>query len=183
MKLLKNTGFVVFLAVAALGIVSKNILWPIYEMFMPLIPVELKEKKNVPKLVETETAVYTSKADLKNIGWVLEIERDPFVTRKPREEIEPVEEKEEEEELDVLEEYIEEMVEDAKKPVVVEKTRVPFEKRNRLVAVMLESDDHYAVINDAIVNEGDNYEGYKVLKINPNSVELQGPDGMIKLKF
>lgn len=51
----------------------------------------------------------------------------------------------------------------------------------KLQAILTGKDRKLAVINDAIVYEGDRIYGNEIVKINRNSVDVQSPDGLIKL--
>lgn len=168
MKLLKNTAFVGVLALVAIGFVTKNIILPLFKPNRPPSHVvhkeEITQKKEID-IQQIESIVEQSLpvADFEKLGWVFDYARDPFKIKTFQLEAEagPVVEEE--------------------KPVVV---NIEDKTRNyALIAVVEEPGKRLAVINDAIVGEGDYYEDYEVIKINSDSVVLKGPGGQKKLEF
>ena len=163
MKLLKNKLFVIILAIAAVGMVARNIILPISPSERLSSRVESNEetekrKDGVFKQVDSLENESAQVAEFNNIDWVQGYLRDPFK---------------------VLAVVDTEVVSDA--PVVIEEEELPIQ--DVLVAVVHDSGKALAVINDIIVGEGDFYEGYKVVKIDLDSVELASPDGNKTLEF
>ncbi len=163
MKLLKNKLFVIILAIAAVGIVARNIILPLFPSAHSSSHVEINEEtemridgafKQVDPMVNESAQV----AEFNNIDWAKDYLRDPF------------------KELAVVGT---EIAKDT--TAVIEEEEVPIQ--DVLFAVVHDSGKALAVINDVIVCEGDRYDGYKVIKIGLDSVELASPDGNIKLEF
>jgi hypothetical protein len=180
--------FVGFLAIAAMGIVSKNILWPIYQMMVPRSAAAPKQVKKIVPIVVEEAKVEADiqAADLKNIGWTFGLKRDPFRNPKaPAKEVEPMAKAE------VLKEEFSGVLESVdaaakEEPESTEEEKAPpvsFENSNNLVAVMLDAGERLAVINDVIVSEGDYFKDYQVMEISQDAVLFKGPDGTKKLEF
>ncbi len=163
MKLLKNKLFVIILCIAAVGIVARNLILPILhsERFSSRVESNEETEKiadGVLKQVASMENESATVADLNNIDWVQDYLRDPFK---------------------VLTVVDTEVVSDA--PIVIDEEELPIP--DVLVAVVHDSGKALAVINDIIVGEGDFYEGYKVVKIDLDSVELASPDGNKTLEF
>ncbi len=163
MKILKNKNFVIILAIAAVGIVAKNIVLPLFYSAHSSSHVESNEEtemkideafKHVDPVVKESAPV----ADFSNIDWAQGYLRDPFRA------------------LTVADT---EILKDT--PSVTEEEELT--RQDVLFAVVHDSGKALAVINDVIVGEGDRYDGYKVIKIGLDSVELVSPDGNIKLEF
>ncbi len=155
MKYLRSKSIVVILALAAVGLVSKNMILPFFYTIRPLSQVEGNEEidqqgKEFFQQIEYTTGKSTPKADFEKLGWVFDYVRDPFKNQT--------------------------MVE-----VVMEEGEPP--RYDVLVAVVQEPGKSLAVINDVIVGEGDYYENFRVIKIGSDSVELEGPDGNKTLEF
>ncbi len=163
MKLLKNKLFVVILAIAAVGIVANNIILPLFPSSRPPSRIESSEEISngeAEALQQTESMERETDqvADFNNIDWVHGYLRDPFMEKTI---------------VDV------EIVDDA--PVTLDEEKLPVQ--DVLVAVVHDSGNALAVINDVIVGEGDYYDDYKVVKIGLDSVKLEGPDGNKTLEF
>lgn len=165
MGFLKSKIVVSLLASIALGVVSQNIILPIYRSFKPAAPSWLAT--TAPALSETVNAVIGNKAQLNGLTWVLDLKKDPFKT-------------------------IQSLPEKILKPVVKKARRVtkrqkvrkkPSMKSYRLVGIVIEPDVRFAVINDSIVEEGDRYKTFEVVKIDKDSVLLKGEDGYRTLRF
>ncbi len=163
MKLLKSKSFVVFLAIVAVGIVTKNIILPLFPSSHPPSQIESSEeveqqKEEVFQQIEFMEEKSVPIADFNNIDWAHGYLRDPFM-EKTMVAVEAVNDT-----LVVLDE---------------EKLQI----QDVLVAVVHDSGKALAVINDVIVGEGDYYDDYKVVKIGLDSVKLEGPDGNKTLEF
>ncbi len=167
MKFLRSKSIVIILALAAVGLVSKNIILPLFHTIRPLSQVEGNEEIDQQEgelfqQIESMESESASVADFNNIDWALDYVRDPFKAR-------------------TMVDAETESVEKAETPVVPEEVAPP--RYDVLVAVVQEPGKSLAVINDVIVGEGDYYEDFRVIKIGPDSVELEGPDGNKTLKF
>ncbi len=164
MKFLRSKSIVIILALAAVGLVSKNILLPFFHTVRPLSQVEGNEEIDQQEgelfqQIEYTTGKFSQMTDFGELSWAVNNIRDPFKSQTMV--------------------YVEtESVEKAETPVVPEEPRYDV-----LVAVLKESGKSLAVINDVIVGEGDYYEDFRVIKIGTDSVELEGPDGNKTLKF
>ncbi len=155
MKFLRSKSIVVILALAAVGLVSKNIILPFFHSARPPSRIESngeikQQKEEVFQQIESMESKSASVADFNNIDWAHDYLRDPF--------------------------KIQTMVK-----VVIEEGEPP--RYDVLVAVVQEPGKSLAVINDVIVGEGDYYEDFRVIKIGSDSVELEGPDGNKTLEF
>ncbi len=153
----------VILVIAAVGIVAKNIILPLFPSSSPPSLVEGSEeteqqKEDVFQQIEFMERMSAPVADFNNIDWVHVYLRDPFM---------PITK------VDAW------TVSDT--PVVLEEEKLPIQ--DVLVAVVHDSGKAFAVINDVIVSEGDRYDVYKVVKIGLDSVKLEGPDGDKMLEF
>lgn len=170
MKLLKNTAFVGVLALVAIGFVTKNIILPLFKSSRPPSRVvykeEITQKKGIDiQQIESIVGGTLPVADFEQLGWVLDYARDPFKIKT----------------LLLEAEQGPEPVVEEEKPVIVD---IEDKTRNyALIAVVGEPGKRLAVINDAIVSEGDYYQDYEVIKINSDSVVLKGPGGQKKLEF
>ncbi len=159
MKLLKNKSFVVILAIAAVGIVANNIILPLF----PPSRIESSEEISNGEAealhqIESMERETDQVADFKNIDWAHGYLRDPFMP------------------LTMVD-----VETDSDAPVVLDEEKLPVQ--DVLVAVVHDSGNALAVINDVIVGEGDYYDDYKVVKIGLDSVKLEGPDGNKTLEF
>jgi hypothetical protein len=155
LKFLRSKSIVVILALAAVGLVSKNIILPFFHSARPPSRIESngeikQQKEEVFQQIESMESESASVADFNNIDWAHDYLRDPF--------------------------KIQTMVK-----VVIEEGEPP--RYDVLVAVVQEPGKSLAVINDVIVGEGDYYEDFRVIKIGSDSVELEGPDGNKTLEF
>ncbi len=155
MKFLRNKLIVVILALGALGLVSKNIILPLFHTIRPLSHVESNKEIDQREgeffqQIEYTTGKPIQMTDFEKLGWDFDYVRDPF--------------------------KIQTMAE-----VVMEEGESP--RHDVLVAVVQEPGKSMAVINDVIVGEGDYYEDFKVIKIGSDSVELKGPYGNKMLEF
>ncbi len=167
MKFLRNKLIVVILALGALGLVSKNIILPLFHTIQPLSQVESNEEidqqeEEFFQLIEYTTGKSIPITDYEKLSWAIDYVRDPFKIQTM---------------LDVETES----AENAETPVVLKKKEPP--RYDILVAVVQEPDKSLAVINDVIVGEGDYYEDFRVFKICSDSVELKGSFGNKTLEF
>ncbi len=167
MKLLRNKSIVVILAVMAVGIVTRNIILPLFHSALPLAHIENNGKipgqKEEPfqQIVSIESGSDTI-ANFDALDWADDYLRDPFIALT--------------------------MADSG--PVSVEKTdtsvalgRGKLPQQDILIAVVHESGKALAVINDVIVGVGDYYDEYKIITIGLDSVKLEGPDGYKTLEF
>ncbi len=167
MKLLKNKSFVIILAVAAVGIVAKNILLPIYLSARSPSYIkgngEIKQQKEetIQEIGSVESE-YAPVVDHDNIDWAHDYLRDPFIPMTM-----------------VVARPV--SVEEIDASVVLGEGKLPIQ--DVLVAVVHDSGKALAVINDVIVGEGDYFDDYKVVKIGLDSVKLEGPNGNKTLGF
>ena len=167
MKLLRNKSLVLVLAIVAVGLVTKNTILTLFHSEQPSSLIEsyeeiepqMEEDIQFRKSIGNKSA---SIADFKNIGWAHDYSRDPF---KPQ----------------AIVEASRESTEKTDTPVVLDKEELP--PPDVLIAVVHDSGNALAVINDVIVGEGDYYYGHKVIKIGLDSVKLEGPDGDKTLEF
>ncbi len=163
MKFLKNKSFVVILAIAAVGIVAKNIILPLFHSAHLPSQIESndeikQQKEEVIQQIGFMKRKSASVADFNNIDWAHDYLRDPFmpITMVDAERVSDT-------------------------PVALDEEELPIQ--DVLVAVVHDSGKALAVINDIIVGEGDYYNDYKVIKIGLDSVELEGSDGNKILEF
>ena len=167
MKFLRNKLIVVILALGALGLVSKNMILPLFYTIQPLSHVESDEEIDQQEdefFQQFENTIGKSIpiTDFEKLGWAIDYVRDPF-------------------KIQTMVDAETESVENAETPVVLEKKEPP--RYGVLVAVLQEPGKSLAVINDVIVCEGDYYEDFRVIKIGSDSVELKGPDENKTLEF
>lgn len=167
MKFLRNKSIVIIMALAAVGLVSRNIILPLFHTIQPLSHVESDEEidqmeENPFQRIEYMTGKSIPMADFKKLGWVTDYERDPFMTQTT---------------VDARTES----AGNAETPVVPGEGELP--RPHVLVAVVQEPGKSLAVINDVIVGEGDYYEDFMVIKIDSDSVVLEGPNGNKTLRF
>ncbi len=164
MKFLRNKLIVVIMALGAVGLVSKNIILPLFHTTQPLSYAEGDEEIDMqegelfqPFGDTTEKSIPMT--DFTKLDWSLDYIRDPFK----------------------IQTMLDADTESAETPVVLEEVALP--RQDVLVAVVQEPGKNLAVINDVIVGEGDYYEDFRVIKIGSDSVELEGPDGNKTLEF
>lgn len=167
MKFLKSKSIVIILVLAAVGLVAKNMILPLFHTKQPLSHVESDEEIDQQEgeffqQIEYTTGKSIPMTDFEKLGWALDYVRDPFKIQTM---------------LDAGTVSVEEI--DAS--VVLDEGKLPLQ--DVLVAVVHESGKALAVINDVIVGEGDYYDDYKVIKIGLDSVKLEGPDGNKTLEF
>jgi hypothetical protein len=167
LKLLRNKSIVIIMALAAVGLVSRNMILPLFHTIQPLSHVESDEEiaqreGNPFQPIEYMTGKSITMADFKNLGWATDYERDPFMAQTT---------------VDASKES----VENADTQVVPGEGEHP--RPYVLVAVVQEPGKSLAVINDIIVGEGDYYEDFMVIKIDSDSVVLEGPNGNKTLRF
>ncbi len=169
MKYLRSKAIVAILVLAAVGLVLKNIILPIFYSGRPPSSVERKAegiqkqggisqiKKEIIQQVETMTGESLPVADIENLGWVIKYARDPFNSQMHQEEVKLRSNRKQKQQRPLTEGIY-----------------------RKLVGVVEEPGKNLAVINDVIVGVGDYYEDYEVIMINSDSVELKGPDGSIE---
>lgn len=167
MKLLRNKSFVIMLAIVAVGVVTKNIILPLFHSVRPSSRIEnngvTKELKGeVFQQIEPIENEYAEVADFNNMEWAHDYLRDPFRALTTGEA---------------------ETVSVANTDASVDSGEGSLPIQDFLVAIVHESGRALAVINDVIVSEGDYYDDYKVIKIGFDSVKLEGPDGYKMLEF
>ncbi len=167
MKFLRNKSIVVILALGALGLVSKNIILPLFHTIQPLSHVESneeidKQEGELFQQIEYTTGKSIPMTDFEKLGWAFDYVRDPF-------------------KIQTMMDAGTVSVEEIDASVVSGEEKSP--PQDVLVAVVHESGKALAVINDVIVGEGDYYKDYKVIKIGLDSVKLEGPDGNKTLEF
>ena len=175
MKLLRSKAFVVVLVLAAVGLILKNIMPPLFFPKRPISRVEHKEdniqkkggffqkKKEIFRQVEALTGESLPVTNIEKLGWAIEYAKDPFKIQTLQVEAETA------------------SIEKIKASgAPVEEARP---RSYTLVGVVEESGKILAVINEMIVGVGDYYEDYEVIKIDSDSIELKGPNGYIKLEF
>lgn len=164
MKFLRNKLIVVILALGAVGLVSKNIILPLFYTIRPLSHVENgeeidKQEGDLFQQIELATGKSTPMTDFEKLGWALDYVRDPFK----------------------IQTMLDSETESSDTPVVLEEA-IP-QRHDVLVAVVQEPGKNLAVINDVIVTEGGYYKDFRVIKVGPDSIELEGPDGNKSLGF
>ena len=167
MKFLRSKSIVIILALAAVGLVSKNVILPFFHSAHPPSRIESsgeikQQKEEVFQQIEYATGQSIPMNDFEKLGWAHDYLRDPFMAQTK---------------VDTGSVSVEE------NNATVVSGEEKLSPQDVLVAVVHDSGKALAVINDVIVGEGDYYDDYKVIKIGLDSVKLEGPDGYKMLKF
>ena len=79
----------------------------------------------------------------------------------------------------------------AQSPALRDPTQPPFHGQSMHISsgglgvkmIRIGKKEKFAMINDRTLKEGDTIYGYRVVKIDKNTVRLQGPQGMLKLQL